>query len=496
MRFVMAAVTMLAMLVMLIANRASAEPSRRPPNIIVIFADDLGYADVSAYAKGRIPTPNIDRLGRQGVRFTSGYATASVCSPSRAALLTGRYQQRFGFEYLVEARGQGAAESGLPVGQATMADALKARGYATAVLGKWHLGTARKFWPTERGFDEFFGFLRGEMAHVDANTPGTHSAEVAYLGARNFHRDANSTMVRLTVGASSPTPVDNGSDYMPDVLTREATGYIQRHREKPFFLYVAHHAPHSPLQVTDKYWKRFPSISSKPQRIYAGMVSALDDSVGAIMAAVNMAGIARDTIIVFASDNGCAGYMGQGICDCSVLSGAKLGQGEGGSRVPFIVSAPGRLPQGRVDDRPVSTLDVLPTVIAAIDGKPASAGLSLDGIDLATLYSGAPAEERPLFFRMQPMSWMRLGDWKLIRDSRLAAINVSGYGTARNAVITGLFNLRTDPHERRDVAYENPAKVAELSHQLDRWEATLKPPAWPGTDSRYFFCGTMIDARN
>lgn len=482
-----------------IPNVAAAKPT--PPNVVVIVADDLGFADISANAPARIPTPHIDALAKRGVRFVNGYSTAPVCSPSRAAMLTGRYQQRSGFEYLTDSSTpEGAATTGLAASEPTLPEMLKKRGYASAAIGKWHLGSAPRFWPTRRGFDEFYGFLRGEIAHIDADAAGAISAPVAYLGDRNFKRSNEWGIMRLNSRSTAPDRVDNANRYLPEAMSEEADSFISRNRRRPFFLYLSSSLPHSPLQTTGKYWDRFPRITDKPRRIYAAMVSALDDSVGETMASLERNGVADNTIVVFVSDNGCAGYIGQGICDCSVLAGAKLGQLEGGTRVPFIVAWPGRLPSGIVERRPVSTLDIVPTVLAGSaprHNRPPPPLQPLDGIDLVALYRpDVPAADRPLFFRMEPFSWMRQGGWKLIRDRRLEQFNQGGYGRAKNAVVISLFNLDEDPLEERDVAYENPAVVARLIDLLDKWEATLQPPAWPGTDSRYSFCGRTIDARN
>ncbi len=252
--------------------------AERKPNIVVIVADDLGYADVGFQGCKDIPTPNIDALARAGVRCTNGYVSCPVCSPTRAGLITGRYQQRFGHEF-----NPGPTRTddsfGLPLSQVTLADRLKRAGYATGIVGKWHLGFVPKYQPQKRGFDEFFGFLGG--AH-------------SYL---NMKADMNLPILRGT------EPVTE-QGYLTDAFAREATAFIERHKDEPFFLYLTFNAVHNPLETAEKYLKRFPSIDDPKRRKYAAMLSAMDDGIGQVLAKINELKLDDQTLVFFISDNG------------------------------------------------------------------------------------------------------------------------------------------------------------------------------------------------
>lgn len=280
---------------------AAKQPALIPPkqpNVIVILADDLGYADIGTYKPGRFHTPNIDRIGVEGVRFTDGYSTAPVCGPSRAGLMTGRYQQRFGFEY-----NNGPAERdlsngfGLDVNEITIAELLKQNGYHTGAIGKWHLGSQEKFYPLNRGFDEFVGFLPGESSYINPELPGVHLS-FGPLGdgllsknprlARSFYRH------RLNQIVTGPgrTVIHNENVYLTDYFADQASSFIQRHAgaETPYFLYVAFNAVHSPHMVTEEYYAKFANIPDHQTRVYAAMIAALDNAVGKILDAVKASG--------------------------------------------------------------------------------------------------------------------------------------------------------------------------------------------------------------
>jgi arylsulfatase A-like enzyme len=397
------------------SSNASAEQGR--PNIIVIMADDLGFADVSAYRKGRIPTPHIDRLAQQGVLFTRGYVTAPICSPSRAGLMTGRHQQRYGFEYNNGPAARDFRERlGLDTREKTLGDLLKAGGYRTGVIGKWHLGAADEHYPTRRGFDEWWGFLTGQTNFIDPNAPNAvNGAPVRPAGAAGGDLSNPAAVVNpLNAIITGPDrqPVDLGQGFLTEQLTEQAIAFVDRSGDQPFFLYLAHHAPHTPLQVTRKYYDRFPQIADRESRVYAGMVSALDDGVGQLMAHLERKGLAQNTLVVFLSDNGCAAYL-DGICSDEPISGGKLTYLEGGVRVPFVAKWPAGLPAGRVYDAPVSSLDILPTALAAA-GVPLPADRPYDGFNLLPYLNArqAPARPAPLFWRTQPSgrSWTATGN--------------------------------------------------------------------------------------
>ena len=459
------------------AAPAGAQQAGRPsrPNVILINADDLGLPDITAYGGPKaVPTPNIDRLARRGVKFTRGYATASVCSPSRAALMSGQYQQRHGFEYLAT---EGAAAIGLTPEQRIFPELLQKAGYRTSVVGKWHLGSTPDRLPTARGFDSFYGFLPGELAFIDANAPGAVSLPAPYLGTRSFHRKLDWTqLVRSTAGAA-PTVIKNDQEYLTDVLTREAVRFIEANRNKPYFLYLPYNAPHSPFQAKASDVERFKHIEDPLQRVYAAMIANMDDGIGRLMEAVERSGRAEDTIIIFTADNGAATYLN--VSDCTELAGGKLSYFEGGPRVPFIVSWPRQWPEGRVDERNVSQLDLAPTILAAAGVRPA---WKLDGKDLTPLVQPAAREQvvhETLFFRTGPEYAVLAGDKKLISNTRPGAF-------------PWLFDLALDPGETRLLTFSQPAVVADLKKRFAEWEKEMKPPAWPTKETlQVMHCGRI-----
>lgn len=448
------------------------------PNVVVILADDLGYADVSANldpAVRRIPTPHIDRLGADGVRFTAGYVAAPVCGPSRAALMTGRYPQRYGFEFNNGPPGRDVVENlGLVAGELTLADLLRDAGYRTGLVGKWHLGSNDAFYPTNRGFDEFFGFLPGATAYIDPSRHGVHSVVIDENAAGSSGKRGKAIEVLRGPGREV---VDNMDRYLTDELAAEAEAFIGRNRERPFFLYLAFNAPHTPLQVTQKYYDRFPQIENEAQRIYAAMVSALDDGVGRVLAALDANGIAENTLVVFLSDNGCAAYI-PGLCACEPLRGGKLSHFEGGVRVPFMLRWPARVPAGTVHDLPVSALDILPTAVAAA-GARLPADRPFDGSDLLPQLQGGGVAARELYWWRAPMRSVRVGDWKL--------------WTSEQGDVGYLFDLSRDPGERNNLFDARPDKVRALSELMVRWHADKAPPAWTSRPhAAYEACGATV----
>lgn len=464
----------------------SAAPEFRPiagaprPNIIVILADDLGYADVSAYRAGRIPTPNIDSIGRDGVRFTQGYSSAPICSPARAGLLTGRHQQRFGFEYNPGAAARELAERrGLDTRERTMADALRAAGYRTAAIGKWHLGGSPEFYPTNRGFDEYWGFLTGQTNHIRPDAPEAVNAfePVERPGAGELARAwRNVNQPNRVIRGANREPVELGDGLLTEQLTEQAVAFIDRNRERPFFLYLAHHAPHTPLQITRKYFDRFPNIANRTQRVYAGMVSALDDGVGAVLEALARNRIEQNTIVVFIGDNGCAMYVPD-LCTGEPVSGGKLSYLEGGVRVPYLMRWPARIGPGKVHGAPVSSLDLFPTFAAA-----AGVGLlpdrAYDGIDLIGQLSAPNAGRAPLYWRSQPMAAVRDGQWKYVRE-------LDG---AEN-----LYDLASDPRELRNLATAQPSVLAQLRQAHRQWESDKAAPLWQPNRTRFMFEGRTFE---
>ena len=486
-------------------TEAQPPSASRHPNIIVILADDLGYADISAYKIERFKTPNIDRIGLQGVRFTDGYATAAVCGPSRAGLMTGRYQERFGFEYNLGPVQRDLAEGlGLAVGEVTLAQLLKNAGYHTGMIGKWHLGGQAQFYPMNRGFDEFVGFLPGESSYIDPRQPGVHlsfgplgdealnsrvpapandedhGAAFGRIG-RTFQRVEQNQIIE---GADRHV-VHNETTYLTDYFGDRATDYIGLHSKgaQPYFLYLAFNAVHSPHMVTAKYYDRFPEIKDHQMRVYAAMVAALDDQVGRVLDAVDASGQANNTLIYFASDNGCAMYW-PGLCSCTPLRGGKLSHYEGGVRVPFMMRWPGHIQPGQVYRDVVSLLDILPTSVMAAGGQ-LPADRVYDGVDILPFVSGEKpgSPHNMLAWRRLPLFSIRQGDWKLWES-----VNDK---TGKFGEYRLLFNLKDDLNETTNLAERNPRKVKELEALGRQWAKMLTDPKWTGRSPiKFDVCGT------
>jgi arylsulfatase A-like enzyme len=420
--------------VLAIAPTRPAYPADKPsaPNILLIVADDLGYADVGFNGCKDIPTPNLDRLAAAGLRCTQGYVSHSFCSPTRAGLMAGRYQQRFGHEnnpaWLPE-----STVAGLPLSQTTLPQALKTAGYVTGCVGKWHLGAHPQFHPNRRGFDEYFGLLGGGHVYLPDAKGGV---EYTILMNRN--------------GRDEPL-----RGYLTEVLGHEATAFVRRHPDHPWFLYLAFNAPHAPLQVTEKQLNRVKHIPDETRRNYAGLVVGMDDAVGEVLAALRESRQADNTLVWFFSDNG--GPVTVTHSDNSPYRGQKGDFFEGGIRVPFLISWPGRLAQGRDYTQPVSSLDVFATAMA-LTGAKVPAGHVLEGVDLLPYLTGqrpgSPHER--LFWRAGGgMRFaVREGNWKLVGGQN---------------VPTQLFDLAADRSETKDLAGQQPQVVARLSRAYDEW---------------------------
>jgi len=419
--------------------------SRRPPNVVLILADDLGYADSGVYGSKSIPTPHIDALARGGVRCTAAYVTAASCSPSRAGLMSGRYQQRFGFEFNTA----GAAIThrtgrGLDPAAVTLADVFQRAGYATGMFGKWHLGTRAHFHPHQRGFDEFFGFLAGAHSFFPARRMEPHYA----------------TIMRGNTPLSEPA-------YLTDAFARETVKFITAHKDEPFFAYVPFNAVHTPIEATEKYLSRFSEETDAKQRAYNAMTSALDDAVGAIVQALRDNGVHQNTLVVFLNDNG--GPIYTRVQSNGPLRLGKLFLFEGGIRVPMIVNWPGVFPAGSAYHNPVSSLDLFPTACAAA-GIKLPAELQLDGVDLTPYFKPGNVSQPhdQLFWSNGPNKAVRSGKWKLIMvgDHQF------------------LFDLSADIGEKKNLAKQHPDVAQMLERLIRDWQSRMKPPAWPSKSKR------------
>jgi arylsulfatase A-like enzyme len=427
---------------------------RRPPNIVVIVTDDMGYADIGIHGCKDIPTPNIDTLARSGVRFTNAYVSGPYCSPTRAGLLTGRYPQRFGHEFNPDPSAFNA-EPGLPLSETTLADRLRAVGYHTGIFGKWHLGTAEQFHPMSRGFDEFFGFLGADHSYLDTQA-----------ATRNPLLDGRKIVDR--------------TDYLTEAFADRAVDFIKRQKSQPFFLYLAFNAVHTPLEVTQKYLDRFPNIADEQRRKYAAMLSAMDDGIGRTLNALHQEGLDENTIVFFFNDNGGPTMVGTTINGSSnaPLRGSKRQTYEGGIRVIMAVRWKGHLPEKTTYDQPVIQLDVFPSALAAAGIKP-KPEWHLDGVDLMPFLLGkqrkAPHEE--LYWRLGINMAIRKGEWKLVRttDQPLRPVDASALNDLSEAE---LYNLVKDLGEHENLASKYPEKVKELADTWRQWNNTLSKPLW------------------
>jgi arylsulfatase A-like enzyme len=429
------------------APAPAASPLR--PNILFIVGDDMGYADVGFHGCRDIPTPNLDALAASGVRFTSGYVSGPYCSPTRAGLLTGRYQSRFGHEF------NPAGGHGLPLTEITIANRLKAAGYATGLVGKWHLGAAPEMRPPKRGFDEFYGFLGGAHSYIQATGILRGDEQVKEL------------------------------DYTTDAFGREAAAFIERHRGEPWFLYLAFNAVHTPMQATDDRLAKFPDIADKKRRTYDAMMLAMDEAIGRVRQKLADAGLEQNTFVCFISDNGGPTMPGTTINASrnDPFRGSKRTTLEGGIRVPFTVSWPGHVKPG-VYDQPVIQLDAHATALA-IAGVEVKPEWKLDGVNLLPFLTGEKtgSPHDALYWRFGAQMAIRLGDHKLVRYDR----NADTQSGKRNQAVTAakLYNLASDRGETKDLAAAMPDKVKELQSKWDAWNAANVKPLWGGgtTDS-------------
>jgi arylsulfatase A-like enzyme len=429
--------------------------AERKPNVLIIVADDQGYSDLGVQGCKDVSTPSIDSIAKGGVRCTNGYVSGPYCSPTRAGLLTGRYQQRFGHEFNPGNAKDENLDAGLPVTETTLADRLKAAGYKTGIVGKWHLGHSEKRVPTARGFDEFFGFLGGAHPY----TPGKKGHQGIFRGTKEVEEDG----------------------YLTDVFAREAVAFIDRHAKEPFFLYLAFNAVHGPMHASERHLKKFEGIADEKRRTYASMLAALDEGVGKVLTKLKDAGIADDTLITYISDNG--GPEQVNASDNGPFNGGKATTWEGGVRVPFFINwQNGKLP-ATTYDQPVIQLDLFATALAAAEVK-INPQQKIDGVNLLSYLRGETKEtpHAALYWRFGGQMAIRAGDWKLMKGATGGG-KAGGGGAAlrrEKATVEGakLFNLKDDIGEQTDLAAKNPDKVKELAAMWQKWNAELADPLW------------------
>ena len=410
---------------------------KKQPNIVVIISDDMGYADIGCHGCRDIATPNIDSIARKGVRFANGYVSCPVCSPTRAGLATGCYQQRFGHEYNTGPPPGGLREHvGLPLTEVTIADVLKSAGYVTGAVGKWHLGMAPHFHPLKRGYDEFFGFLHGGHSYIDSG-----------LGTFN----------PILRGIE---PVDE-KEYLTDAFSREAVAFIEWHKDKSFFLYLAYNAVHTPMQGPERYKDKFKDIANQKRQVYAGMLTAMDEGIGKVLSKLRELGLEEDTLLFFVNDNG--GPTQANGSNNDPLRATKGTMYEGGIRVPFLIQWPQQVKAGQVYEHPVIALDILPTAAAAARAK-LPKGRKIDGVNLLAYLSGEKRKppHEILFWRSGQNHAVRRGNWKLVN-----------MGSE-----TGLFDLGSDIGESKDLKEERADVLKEMEKAFENWNSQMVEPAW------------------
>ncbi|NNJ24010.1 sulfatase-like hydrolase/transferase [Alienimonas chondri] len=428
----------LASLVLLTAAASAGEK----PNVVVLYADDAGYADFgfqpNCTEEMRNLTPRIDSIARDGARFTNAYMSGCVCSPSRAGLMTGRYQQRFGFDDNLPP----GRQDGLELTETFGVKRLQSLGYRTGLIGKWHLGYPSAYHPNKRGFDHFYGLLQGSRPYYPIEKPSEH---------------------RVIQKNGEPTPE---SGYVTDRLGAAACRFIEERDEEPFYLFVSFTAPHGPLQPKEADAARIAHIKNDRRRKYAGLVVSLDDNVGRILDCLEEQGLTDDTLVLFTNDNG--GQTQTGAVN-TPLRGRKGQLHEGGIRVPWAVRWPGRAPAGSVVEEPVIALDLLPTVVEAA-GAAVDPAWKLDGRSFLSTMTGGDdsAPLRPLYWRHHggngPRA-MRLGQWKL-------------YDERSPGAAAALYDLDADISESSDLAAGHPDRVASMIAALDEWESEMEEPRW------------------
>jgi arylsulfatase A-like enzyme len=462
----------------LLASSLAAAPR---PNIIWIVADDLGYGELGCYGGRDVPTPHLDALSKNGVRFTNAYVTAPFCAASRAGLLTGRYQTRFGFEFNPIGAVNAEPGIGLPQGERTVADYLREAGYATALVGKWHQGGTARFHPQRRGFDEFFGFLHEGHYYAPPPWPG----HVTWLRRRTlpdgsqgrWNSPDRRTVWSTHMGGFEPdydadNPVLRGSQpveedaNLTDAFTREAEDFITRHKAQPFFLYLSYNSVHSPLQGADEWMKKFEHVPDIQRRIFAAMLAQLDDGVGRVITRLRTEGLEERTLLVFLSDNG--GPTRELTSSNRPLRGEKGQLFEGGIRVPMLLQWKGHIAAGKTENRLVSSLDLVPSALAAVGAKPA---VNLDGVDILPLL--ANDDTKPIrtshYWRVGGRGAFREQEWKIHRPAEGSAWQ--------------LYNLKDDIAEERDLAAAEPAKLATLTAAWSKLDAEMVPALWGGPAS-------------
>ncbi len=466
------------------------EAGQDAPNILIILVDDLAKHDISLYDSGGVVTPNIERLANQGVFFSSAYTSSPVCSPSRAAMLTGRYQQRFGFERqpmnrysrnrheyffvdhfinvepmrlmspMADVTKSEIEKQGIPEEEILVSEILQGAGYATGICGKWHLGNASQFNPNKRGFDYQYGFYEAFTLYSPENTPGIEEHHHDYYANKHIWRQQRNGSSAIRVNDS----IVEEEEYLTFAIARESIEFIERNSNSPFFLLSAFNAPHTPFQVPAEYFNKFKDVEDHNKRVYYAMITALDDAIGMILDALERCGKGRNTLIIFASDNGGATYTGA--TENGPLRAGKFSQFEGGVNIPMIMKWDQKIMPGMQYSGQVSLIDVLPTMVAAA-GLPGYNYDEIDGVDLLEKINHPEQTVHDyLYWRTDYNKAIRSKEWKLIWNIR--------DGQAF------LYDVRENNYEIENLAEQHPEIVEKLKGVYELWEMEMRPPLWPG----------------
>lgn len=427
-----------------LANQSQAT---KKPNILFILSDDAGYADFGFHGSKVMKTPYLDELAEQSMMFKQAYVSAAVCGPSRAGILTGRYQQRFGFEEnnvpgYMSKNGTTGDEMGLAIEEVTVADYLKEQGYSTTIIGKWHQGNADKFHPLKRGFDSFYGFRGGARSYFEYNKKNPLNRLENGL-ERNFEQFEESPI------------------YLTDAFADEAIATIDKANHSPFFIFLSFNAVHTPLEAKPEDLALFPELTGK-RKVAAALTMSMDRAIGRVLKKLEESGLAENTLVIFTNDNGGPSDTNGSVN--SPLSGTKANHLEGGIRVPMLMRWPEHIKANSTYNFPVSTLDLLPTLYSAAQGNIEHL-TDIDGKDLMP-YLNQTNKERPhktLYWKKENRGAIRDGDWKLIRFPDRPA---------------ELYNIENDPSETINLALKYPEKVRTLYKSLFSWELTLERPKW------------------
>jgi len=467
------------------------------PNVIIILADDLGMTDISHYGSPFLQTPNIDSIGLDGITYSQAYSTAPICSPSRAGLLTGRYQNRYGFDsqpmtqyannrleylvfkYIINTKPMYPINNdsipnpdqierqGMPPTEIMLSEALSASGYRCDAVGKWHLGYGDIGFPDKRGFDSFFGFLDAFSYYIDPEQDGVESWQFDEFSEKHIWKQKRNGYSAVQRDGR----VVDEKEHLTDAFAREATARIRDAAlsDEPFFLYVPFSAPHTPFQALSEYTERFEQIDDPKKRIYYALISQLDDAVGRILNTLEETGEANNTLVIFSSDNGGATYTGA--TGNNPLRGGKMSHFEGGLSVPLMMRWPDVIEKGSTADEPVIQMDLFNTIMAGAK-LPLPSDRTMDGLNLLNPAAVEQAFNRPLFWRSDYNHIVQYKEWKLMMNEKDGKV--------------WLYNLAADREENHNLADEKPEIVTELKALFDDWNREMQSPAWPRVMDYYY----------